>query len=275
MKPVSIVTGASGGIGRWIARGLAQAGHHVVLLGRNAARCRAAQDWIAAAVPGCALEIELADLSLLAETREAARAIVARHSAIEVLVNNAGVFTDRREQTAEGHERVIAVNHLAPFVLTRALMPALRASGRGRIINIGSSASDRARIDPDDLEGHRRWGLVHTYGQSKLALMMATFHLAHVSRGTGVVANLVHPGLVATGLVRAGGPIGVVWRALGALALDASRGADSPLLLALDPDFGSISGAYVKRRRVVRPNPLALDRALRLAVWSATERLVE
>ncbi len=272
--PVAVVTGASGGIGRWIALGLAQAGHETVLVGRDRRRCEAAAGWIAARAPDAALSIELADLSLLAETRLLATRVGARHAAIDVLVNNAGVFCPRREETSEGHERVIAVNHLAPLVLTQVLLPSLRRAG-GRVVNVGSSTSDRARIHPDDLEGRRRWGLVHSYGQSKLALLMATLHLARQLHGSGVTANVVHPGAVATGLVRAGGAIGLAWRAMAPFLLTEEQGADTPLHVSLSREFAGVTGAYVKRRVAVRPNRLALDDALVEEVWGHTMGLIQ
>ena len=272
---IAVVTGASGGIGRQVALGLARAGHQIVLVGRDAARTQAARDWIAAQVPGARPEAELADLSLLAETRAAAARIAARHPAINVLFNNAGAYCTQREETAEGHERVLATNHLSPFVLTRALLPALRAAGPGaRVVNTGSNTSDRARIFPEDLEGHRRWGLLHTYAQSKLALLMVTRRLARDLAGSGVVANVVHPGAVATGLVRARGPVGLAWRLMAPFLLTEAQGADTPVHVATSPDFSETTGAYVKRRRVVPPNPRALDEDLVTAVWDATERLI-
>ncbi len=271
---VSVVTGASGGIGRFVALGLARAGHHVVLVGRDAGRTHAARDWVMAQVPGAAPDVELADLSLLAETRALAARIAARHTSVHVLVNNAGVYCARREETAEGHERVIATNHLSPFVLTRALLPALRAAGSGaRVVNTGSSTSDRARIFPDDLEGRRRWGLVHTYAQSKLALLMTTRRLARDLDGSGITANVVHPGAVATGLVRARGPVGLAWRLMAPFLLTEAQGADTPVHVATSPEFRTTTGAYVKKRCVVAPNRLALDEALVTEVWTATALL--
>ncbi len=275
--PVSVVTGATGGIGRWIALGLARAGHTVVVVGRDRSRGDDALAWIAARAPSAAVELVVADLSSLAATRHAGRHIEARHPAVDVLVNNAGMFCTRREETAEGHERVIALNHLSPFVLTRALLPALHAAataGQGaRIVNVGSSTSDRARIDPADLEGRRRWGMVRSYSQSKLALMMATFGWARRLQGTGVVANVVHPGAVATGLVRAPGAIGLAWRGMAPFLLTEEQGADTPLHAALSPEFATVTGAYVKRRQAVRPNRRALDAVLAERVWAATETL--
>jgi NAD(P)-dependent dehydrogenase (short-subunit alcohol dehydrogenase family) len=269
--PLSVVTGASAGIGRHIALGLARAGHDVVLVGRSAQKCEAARDWILHAVPGARIELIFADLALLAETRRAGAAILAGGRAIDVLVNNAGVFTPHRQETSEGHERVLAVNHLAPFVLTRAVAPALARGAR--VVNVGSSSSDNARIDPDDLEGRRRWGRLYSYAQSKLALLMATGLWAEILRPQGVVANTVHPGAVATTLVRAGGAIGLVWRGVAPLLLTEAQGAATPLRAALAPEFADVSGAYIKKQGVVAPNPRALDAELVRRVWAATETL--
>jgi NAD(P)-dependent dehydrogenase (short-subunit alcohol dehydrogenase family) len=270
--PLSVVTGATGGIGRSIARGLAEAGHELILVCRTAQGGETVRNWILVQHPGAKIDIAVADLSLLAETRRVGDAIAAGGRAVDVLVNNAGVFTHRREETAEGHERVIAVNHLAPFVLTRALLPVLAAGGR--IVNVGSSRSDRASIDPDDLEGRCRWGMARSYAQSKLALLMVTSIWAERLRPHGVTANTVHPGAVATGLVRAGGTIGLAWAAMAPFLLTEAEGAVSPLHAALSSDFAGISGAYVKKRRPVRPNRLALDSALVQRVWEATALLI-
>jgi NAD(P)-dependent dehydrogenase (short-subunit alcohol dehydrogenase family) len=155
------------------------------------------------------------------------------------------------------------------------LRAAAEQEGVARIVNIGSSTSDRARIDPEDLEGRERWSMVRAYSQSKLALMMTTFGWARRLQGTGVVANVVHPGTVATRLVRAPGAVGLVWRAMAPFIAREEQGADTPLHVALSPQFGAITGAYIKRRRVVRPNTLALDLTLQERVWQVTEELID
>ena len=271
--PITVITGATGGIGRWIALGMARAGHHVALIGRDKARGMAAQAWINRNVPRASTEVLIGDLSLLSETRALGEQIAARHSRISVLINNAGVFNSRPIETAEGHDSVLATNLLCPFVLTQVLLPSLIGGAPSRIVNIGSSTSDHARIDPDNLVLGRRWAMRRAYSQSKLALMMMTFSLANRLRGTGVVANVVHPGLVATGLVRNGGVIGLVWRGLALMALTEEQGADTPLHAALSPELASVSGLYLKDRRAVLPNRQALDPDLVERVWLATERL--
>jgi retinol dehydrogenase-12 len=273
--PVAVVTGATGGIGRWIALGLARAGHHTILIGRDRTRGDAAEAWIAERVPRASTELMIADLSRLAATRELGDTIVARHPKIAVLVNNAGIFDTGRALTAEGHERVLATNLLSPFILTRALLPALIAGAPSRIVTVGSSTSDTARLDPDRLVLGPRWTMVKAYGQSKLAAMMMTFAFANHLAHTGVVANVVHPGLVASGLVRTPGIIGFAWRCLAPFALSEEQGADTPLAAALDPEFADISGAYLKTRLVVPPNPQARDRVLVERVWAATQRLAD
>lgn len=272
---MAIVTGAAGGIGRWIALGLARAGHHTILIGRDSARAEAARGWIAECVPQASTEAMIADLSLLAATRELGEAITARHAKIAVLVNNAGIFEAKRALTAEGQERVLATNLLSPFVLTRALLPALRAGAPSRIVTVGSSTSDRATLDPERLVLGARWAMVEAYGQSKLAAMMMTFAFAQHLAGTGVVANVVHPGLVASGLVRTPGIIGFAWRCMAPFALSEEQGADTPLAAALAPEFANVTGAYLKTRRAVPPNPLARDPVLVERVWAATGRLAD
>ena len=274
MTEVAVVTGATGGIGRFIALGVARAGLHTVLVGRDAGRGAAALDFIRGQVPGASVELMLADLSSLAATRALGERIAAAHPRLALLVNNAGTFQARRTGTPEGHETVLAVNHLSPFVLTRTLAPALAAGAPSRVVTVGSSAADRARIDPDNLELRRGWTLTRAYAQSKLAVTMQTFEWARRLHGQGTTANVVHPGLVATGIVRTPGIIGLAWRALSLVARTEEQGAETPLHAALAPGLGGVTGAYFKDKAVVQPNKRALDQALVRRVWEATEASV-
>nr|WP_321986289.1 SDR family NAD(P)-dependent oxidoreductase [uncultured Lichenicoccus sp.] len=272
----AVVTGATGGIGRRIALGLAAAGLEVFLVGRDADRLERTRDWIGGRVLRSRdrLVPVQADLSLLAETRAAADTILARAQALALLVNNAGTLSARRQLTREGHELTLAVNHLSPFVLSHALLPALLAQGGGaRIVSVGSSTSDRTSIDPADLELAGSWRMTRAYARSKLALLMTQMTLAQHLDPALVTANVVHPGLVATGLVREPGVVGLAWRLMAPFSLNESQGAETPLYAALSPECAALTGAYLKRRRPARPNRRTADAALRAQVWTATEAL--
>ncbi len=158
-EKTAVATGVTSGLGRWIALGLAQAGHQLILIARSENRATDLKAWITARVPAASIEIRFADLSSLAETRAVAAAILQDHPRLDLLVNNAGVFCHRRDVTAEGHERTLATNLLSPLALTEALLPALQAAGTARVVLVGSSSSDRARIDPDNPELTRGWSV--------------------------------------------------------------------------------------------------------------------
>lgn len=269
-QKIAVVTGATAGLGRWLAYGVARAGYHTVLVARDAGRGEAARRWIAGQAPGASTEVVLADLASLAQTRAAGLALAERHPRIDLLVNNAGLLTDRREVTAEGHERIIAVNHLAPFMLTQALRGSLLAAAPARVVNVGSTASDRATIDLDDLELERGWSAWRAYARSKLAIMMATFEWAR--RLDGVDVNVVHPGVVATELGSIAGLAGLAWRLGKPFMISQEEGAQAPLHVALAPELTGVTGVFYNRRRPAKPNPLALDRALTMRLWSETLR---
>jgi NAD(P)-dependent dehydrogenase (short-subunit alcohol dehydrogenase family) len=269
---VAVVTGATSGIGRWIAAGLAAAGHDLILIARDEGRAAATAAWIASRAPAASVEIRLADLSSLAATRAVAATILRDRPQLGLLVNNAGVLCAKRGLSAEGHEMTLATNLLSPLALTEALLPALRAGAPARVVMVGSSMSDRARIDPEDLDLTRRWSMVRAYAQSKLGLLMTSMALARRLEGSGVTVNTVHPGLVATGLVRQGGVVGLGWKVMAPFALTPEQGADTPLHACLSADLSGKTGLYLKRRRPARPNPLVADAALVARVVAATER---
>jgi NAD(P)-dependent dehydrogenase (short-subunit alcohol dehydrogenase family) len=153
-----------------------------------------------------------------------------------------------------------------------ALAPALRA-GHARVVVVGSNGADHARIDPDDLELRRGWSLVSAYPRSKLALLTTSLEWAR-RLAPEVSLNVVHPGFVATDLVRASGMVGWAWRQLGRFALTPEQGAATPLRAALDPALAGETGRYIKPGGFASPNRRAIDPALAARVWRATERLV-
>lgn len=272
---VAVVTGATSGIGRFIARGVARGGFTTVVVGRDRTRLRALAEWLSIEAPSARIEIEEADLSLIADARRAGAILTRRHERIAILVNNAGIFATAREETAEGIERVIATNHLVPFVLTRALAAPLRADGAARIVNVGSVMGERVRLNPADLQLTRRWRPVRAYGQSKRALALATFGWAE-QLAPEVTVNVVHPGAVATEIVRTRGIARFTWQTLTPFLLTPARGAKAPLAAALDPARAGVTGRYYRGlREAPRAKLGGDDEALRRALWQATEELVD
>jgi len=270
----AVLTGATSGIGRWIADGLAKAGYALTLIARDESRAAATVAWVQSRTPAAMVEVRVADLSSLAETRATATMILRRSPRLDLLVNNAGVLCAKRQVTAEGHERTLATNLLSPLALTEALLPALQAAAPSRIVMVGSSSSDRARIDPDNLELEGGWSMVRAYSQSKLALLMTSRTLARRVQGSGVTVNVVHPGLVATDIVRNGGIVGLAWKLMAPFSLTPEQGADTPLHACLAPEMAGKTGLYLKRRKPATPNPLVNNAALTDRVWTATEQLL-
>ena len=273
-RKTAVLTGATSGIGRWIAAGLVRAGYALTLIARDEARAAATAAWIRSRTPEAVVETEIADLSSLAETRAVADKILRRMPRLDLLVNNAGVLSPKRQVTAEGHERTLATNLLSPLALTEALLPALQAAAPSRIVMVGSSSSDRAKIDPDNLELARGWSMVRAYSQSKLALLMTSRALAQRLEGSGVTVNVVHPGLVATDIVRHGGVVGLAWKLMAPFSLTPEQGAVTPLYASLSPQMAGKTGLYLKRSRPVAPNPLVENTTLAARVPAATRRLL-
>ena len=199
---VCVVTGATRGIGRATAIALAKLGEQVVVVGRDAARLdevRREADRAAHADLSCVR----ADFASLASVRRAADEIAQRWPAIHVLVNNAGINAGRRQLSADGFELTFAVNHLAPFLLTSLLVPALAAGAPSRIVNVTSVFAHVGRIDVEDVMfERRRYSSTRAYNQSKLATAMFTMELANRLTRSGIGVNCVSPGLVATDLMR-------------------------------------------------------------------------
>ena len=274
---IAIVTGASGGIGLWTALGLAKAGAHTVMLCRDARRGEEARRFVADRA-GRVPELILADFADLAQVRAAGAEIAERHRYIHILVNNAGLFAPKRTLTKDGYELTFAVNHLAPFLLTDTLLPALELAGEAsrhaRIVNVASAAANRASIDLGDLMSARRYKMLGAYGQSKLANILFTKELARRLPPKPISANCLHPGVVATGIGNKGGIAGLVWSAIKPFMIGPEQGAVNSLFVATSPDIEGVSGAYFVKQRPAKPNPIAEDPAVAAALWAESDRLV-
>lgn len=193
-----LITGATNGIGQATAFELARVGAEICIVARNEQRCKYTQKWIHDET-GMDIKYYVVDLSSQSQIRDFAKVFLAQNSRLDVLVNNAGAIFESREETTDGMEMTVALNHLSPFLLTNLLLELVRASAPARIINVSSAAYIFGKIDFDDLQGKRKWSSMKAYSQSKLANILFTNELAERLKGTGITVNALHPGIVNSG----------------------------------------------------------------------------
>jgi NAD(P)-dependent dehydrogenase (short-subunit alcohol dehydrogenase family) len=271
---VAVVTGASSGIGLYTAIGLARAGMRVIMAGRDRNRTGAARRLVTERSGSDRVEAALADFSRLGDVRRLADEILAAHDQLNVLVNNAGLFSPHYRLSADGSELTFAVNHLAPFLLTNLLLDRLKASAPARIVTVASEAHRRNRLDLDDLTRPRDWTMMRAYGRSKLCNVLFTRELASRLDRAEIVATCLHPGVVATGIGQRGGLTELGWRMLKPFMLSPEKGAETPVFLATVPDAKHFHGGYVIRKTLTQPDPTALDSDLARRLWDESARLV-
>jgi NAD(P)-dependent dehydrogenase (short-subunit alcohol dehydrogenase family) len=273
-----LVTGASSGIGKETALALATMGATVVLHGRDPARSEAALAQIKAASGNPRVELSVADLSSLAEVRRLAEAFLARHTRLDVLVNNAGVIRFRREVTADGLEYTFALNHLAYFLLTHLLLDVLKASAPARVVNVSSDAHYNGHLNFGDLQSERGYNVYGVYAASKLANVLFTYELARRLEGTGVTANCLHPGFVASRFGKDNrGTVGALGRGLLTLlrpfALSPQKGAQTSIYLASSPDVAGVSGRYFANCKPKTSSRESNDVAAAQRLWQVSAEL--
>lgn len=273
---VVLITGATSGIGFATARALAKAGARVVLVSRDPQRGESARAAISREAGSSRLEVMEADLASLGSIRALVERFQATHGSLDVLINDAGVFEPHRRLSADGIEMTLAVNLVAPFLLTTLLLERLRQSAPSRIVNVCSAMQASASLDLDDLQfERRRYRMTQAYSQSKLALLMVTKELARRLQGTDVTVNAVHPGWVATNLGNLGGPVGMSWRLMRPFMISPEEGAKTSVYLALSPEVAGVTGGYFAKQSNAPSNPIADDPRLAKELWGVLESLVE
>lgn len=274
----AIVTGANSGIGKETARGLAAMGAHVVMVCRSPERGEAARADIVRTTGSGAVELALADLSSVADTRRIGEELRARLGRIDILVNNAGAMHTSRSTTVDGFETTFALNHLSYFVLTHALLDGIKSSAPARIVNVSSRAHERAQIYFDDLHAENGYSISRAYGQSKLANVLFTYELARRLEGTNVTANCLHPGVVRTGFGKnSGGALGTivagVIRAAGVFFVSPEKGAQTSLYLAASPEVEGVTGKYFSDSKERPSSAVSHDREAAQKLWDISEQM--
>jgi NAD(P)-dependent dehydrogenase (short-subunit alcohol dehydrogenase family) len=270
-----VVTGATSGIGRATALGLAKLDSRLILVGRDAGRAEETVAEIRDVTGRKDVEVVRGDFAQLTEVRRVADELLARTEAIHVLVNNAGVTMMKRTTTPDGFETTFAVNHLAYFLMTGLLLPRLRAAApAARIVNVASDAHRWGALDLDDLQNERQFKAMKVYGQSKTANLLFTRELARRLAGSGVTVNALHPGAVATRLGRGNGAVlDLVQRAIGLFMKSPEQGAATSIYLASAAALEGVSGRYFANQKEKQPAAHATDDATAKRLWEISERL--
>lgn len=256
---IILITGATNGIGKEAAFELLAQGHHVIIHGRNPKKMDQVVSEALARTPDAKIDTILADFSSLQAVKQMAQELNQRFSHLDVLINNAGIYSNKRLFSAEGFELTFAVNYLATFTLTLQLIPLLAKSPSARIINMSSVAHRYVWINPLDIESqHFFWGWVN-YCRSKLLLVPFTFRLAEYLEGTNISVNALHPGVI-VGTEVANSAF-IKW------GLPLEKGAGAVLNLALNPNLERMNGKYITRFKMTSPSPMALDKGLKSRLW--------
>ncbi len=273
---VVLITGANAGIGKITAQELAKMGARVVMVARSRERGEAALADVRRGSGSDRVDLLLADLSVQAEVRRLAAEFRERYGRLHVLVNNAGALIMTRQESADGIEMTFALNHLAYFLLTDLLLDLLKANAPARIVNVSSAAHFRAKLDFDDLENKTKYSGMNVYSQSKLANVYFTYELARRLEGTGVTANCLHPGFVASNFAKNNGWLAKMGMFLmRPFAISVEKGAETSIYLASSPQVAGVTGQYFDKKKAVRSSAVSYDETAARRLWGTSEQLIQ
>jgi NAD(P)-dependent dehydrogenase (short-subunit alcohol dehydrogenase family) len=270
-----VITGATSGIGEVAATQLAAAGARIVLTARDPARAARTLDQLRGVGPTVEHVAVLGDLSQLGEAKRVAREVAAAVPVIDVLINNAGAIFPQRRVTSDGLERTFALNHMAVFIMTNALLDNLQRAPSARIVTTSSDAHRTGKLDFDDLQTSKRaYTIFRAYSASKLCNVLFTRELARRLKGTKVTANAVHPGFVKSRFYEVGfGAFEVLRPLVNLFAISPQKGAETLVHVAVSRDLENVSGEYFVKCRSVRPSKAAEDSSVAARLWEVSEQI--
>ena len=267
-----VITGATSGIGEVAADRLAAKGARIVFIARDKARGEETLKHLRAIAPEADHAVHYADLSKIREMKRVASEIAAAEPKIDVLVNNAGAMFGTRRVTEDGLEMTFATNHMSYFVLSNILKE--RMGPGGRIVSTASDAHKGARLDFEDLQSAKSYSAFGVYGRSKLCNILFTRELARRLGDTGITANCLHPGFVATRFgSQSGGILSIVIGAAKNFALTPEQGAETIIYLASSSDVADVTGGYFIKCRTATPTKEARNDADARRLWDVSARL--
>ena len=271
---VCLVTGANSGIGKETAVGLAELGTKVVMVCRSRERGEAALADIRKRSRSDSVELLLADLASLDSVRALAKEFLEKHESLHVLVNNAGVAMVRRSETVDGFETTFQVDYLSHFLLTNLLLDQLKRSAPSRIVNVSSESHYGGHLKLEDLQMKRGYGVMKAYSQAKLAQVLFTYELSRRLEGTGVTANCLHPGAVATNIwSRPLGPLSFLGNVSRLFLISPRAGAETPVYLASSPEVDDVTGKYFDKKREKKSSAESYDSELAGRLWAESAKM--
>jgi retinol dehydrogenase-12 len=272
----ALITGGTNGIGKETARELSQKGINVTIVGQTKEKCIRVSTQLREET-GNQVDWISEDLSSLEGVKNTALIFKEKYSKLDILINNAGAYFNKKIITIDGFEKTFALNHLNYFYLTYLLMDLLRDNPSARIINVSSMAHAGIRVfDFENLQGEKKYLGWEAYSKSKLCNLFFTYELSRLLEGTNITVNALHPGYVATGFANNNGPLYKVLTSLGAklIARKPERGVETIIFLAISPEVKNISGKYFSNFIAVRSSHLSYDRSIAERLWKTSLELV-
>jgi retinol dehydrogenase-12/retinol dehydrogenase-13 len=268
-----VITGCNSGIGKFTAIELAKRGYEIIMLVRDSEKSRAAYAEIKEAAGSESVQLFYADLASVDAIKTAADELKRNLTKIDLLIHNAGVFKRKEEQSPDGFELTIAVNYIAPFYLTRLLLPLVEAAEESRIINVSSELYKNGTVYLDNRFSPTKFDGYKAYADSKLLLVYFTKSLAKRLAPTAVTVNALHPGVIATDVFRE--YPNWVSGLLNLFVASPEKGAQPTLYLATSPEVSGVSGQYFYKTERKETAPVARDEELAERIWQKTEVLLE
>lgn len=276
---IILVTGATNGIGKAATTEFAKRGASVTLIGRDQEKTEQIVNELKASTANPNLDYILCDLTKLADIRLAAEEFKSKHDRLDVLVNNAGATFKKPVLGPDGYEITFALNHLAYFQMTTALLDLIRKTPNARVVSTSSSMQARGKLDLVQTPYNTAVSGPRAYGTSKLANILFTKELQRKLEGTSAVANCFEPGMVNTSFGAFGTDqgwfINLVYTLAQPFAVTPEQGADSLIWLATSAEAASLKGQYISKRKIAKPAKQALDDQLATDLWTMSEELCE
>lgn len=269
---VCLVTGGTSGIGLETAGGLAELGATVIITGRNEEIGQQIVQDIKARTGNGFIELLISDFSSQKEVHKLADQIKNRYDKIDVLINNAGLYQPEHTLTKDGVEMTLAVNYLAPFLLTNLLLDLLRKGNPSRIINVSSSFHKGGKLFFDDVNFNENYSGMQAYKNTKLALIMFTYKLARELKGQGITVNTVHPGIVKTNLPRQREFYSLLLKAI-PFFITAKKGAETSVYLAHSAEVKDNTGKYFVKKKPRKTKPITYDKEIQNKLWELSKEL--